>query len=237
MLSMVTTSRSVAAVAVDDDTAAAGVVDDSGRMVGDRGTALVPSVLSDRLEAHPDALRAFRSARHRFIDGERIDMGRLAAELGVDRTSLFRWVGNRDQLLSEVLWSLAVPTLDAADRAVGASGSARIVGVLSHFVADLIDASYFRVFLTREPSRALRLLTTTDSDVQRRFIAVVTGLIDDEVGSGGFDPAPLSTHELASLLVRISESFTYADLISGEPPSADRARAAFEYILRPTTTA
>lgn len=181
-------------------------------------------------------LDAFRLARHRFIDGERIDMGRLAAELGVDRTSLFRWVGNRDRLLSEVLWSLAVPTLDAADRAVHATGAARIVGVFDHFVTDLIEAPYFRTFLTREPTRALRLLTTTDSDVQRRFIAAVTRLVQDEVAAGRFDPAPLSAHELAALLVRISESFTYSDLISGEPPSAERAHAAFEYVLRPTTT-
>jgi hypothetical protein len=163
-------------------------------------------------------------------------MGRLATDLGVDRTSLFRWVGNRDQLLSEVLWSLAVPTLDAADRAVTATGAARLVGVLSHFVADLIEAPYFRVFLTREPSRALRLLTTTDSDVQRRFIAVVTALVDEESAAARFSPAPLSSRELASLLVRISESFTYADLISGEPPSAERARATFEYVLRPASS-
>ncbi|WIB68994.1 QsdR family transcriptional regulator [Curtobacterium sp. MCBD17_035] len=202
--------------------------------LGQHGTALVPSTLSARLEAHPDALRAFRSARHRFVDGERIDMGRLAAELGVDRTSLFRWVGNRDQLLSEVLWSLAVPTLDAADRAVTTTGAARIVGVLTRFTADLIEAPYFRVFLTREPSRALRLLTTTDSDVQRRLVAVVATLIDEESSAARFDPAPLSAREVASLLVRISESFSYADLISGEPPDADRARAAFEYVLRPS---
>ncbi|PZE76735.1 hypothetical protein DEI82_05875 [Curtobacterium sp. MCBD17_019] len=168
------------------------------------------------------------------MDGERIDMGRLAAELGVDRTSLFRWVGNRDQLLSEVLWSLAVPTLDAADRAVTTTGAARIVGVLTRFTADLIEAPYFRVFLTREPSRALRLLTTTDSDVQRRLVAVVATLIDEESAAARFDPAPLSAREVASLLVRISESFSYADLISGEPPDADRARAAFEYVLRPS---
>jgi hypothetical protein len=208
--------------------------------LGQHATALVPSALADRLRAatpdddaaRPDALRAFRTARHRFISGERIDMGRLATELGVDRTSLFRWVGNRDQLLSEVLWSLAVPTLDAADQAVTATGAQRIVGVLSHFVDDLIAAPYFRVFLNREPSRALRLLTTTDSDVQRRYVAVMTLLVDEEHAAGRFDPAPLSARELASLLVRISESFTYADLITGEPPDADRARVAFEYVLR-----
>ena len=48
------------------------------------------------------ALRAFREARHTFIDGSRIDMGTLAASLGVDRPSQFRVVGNRDPHLSEV---------------------------------------------------------------------------------------------------------------------------------------
>lgn len=179
------------------------------------------------------ALRAFREARHTFIAGARIDMGTLATTLGVDRTSLFRWVGNRDRLLSEVLWSLAVPTLDAAEADAAASGAARIVDVLDRFTADLIRAPYFRTFLTREPARALRLLTTTESDVQSRFVARVTALVAAEQDDGSFDPAPLSAEELARLLVRISESFTYADLISGETPDPVRARATFEYVLRP----
>lgn len=182
------------------------------------------------------ALRAFREARHTFIAGSRIDMGALAASLGVDRTSLFRWVGNRDRLHSEILWSLAVPTLDGAARAAdaaGAVGAARVVDVLDRFTADLIEAPYFRSFLTREPARALRLLTTTDSDVQSRFVGRVTALIEHEQSSGTFDPGPLSAEELARLLVRISESFTYAEFISGETPNPERARAAFEYVLRP----
>jgi len=205
----------------------------SGQPLGALGSALVPSALATRLEAHPDAQRAFRTARHTFIAGSRIDMQALATSLGVDRTSLFRWVGNRDQLLSEILWSLAVPTLDAAGRDAARSGAGRIVDVLDHFTADLIEAPYFRVFLTREPARALRLLTTTDSDVQRRFVAVITALVATEQESGALDPAPLSAEELARLLVRISESFTYADLISGDRPDPERARAAFEYVLRP----
>ncbi|MBT2500925.1 QsdR family transcriptional regulator [Curtobacterium sp. ISL-83] len=179
------------------------------------------------------ALRAFREARHTFIAGSRIDMGALATELGVDRTSLFRWVGNRDRLLSEILWSLAVPTLDAARQAASPAGARRIVDVLDRFTADLIRAPYFRAFLTREPARALRLLTTSDSDVQSRLVAEVTDLVAAEQASGAFDPAPLSAEELARLLVRISESFTYADLISGERPDPARARAAYEYVLRP----
>lgn len=199
------------------------------------GTAVAPSRLSERLEdgTHPDAVRAFRLARETFIAGERIDMGGLAARLGVDRTSLFRWVGNRDALLSEVLWSLAVPTLEQADAAShGRSGSDRVSAILTSFAHDLITADYFRAFLRREPARALRLMTTNESQIQRRYVAVVEQLVRDELGDRPFgrDIAPA---DLAYLLVRVSESFTYADLITGDAPSAERARAAFDLVLRP----
>ena len=196
---------------------------------------LAPSWLSQRLEdgEHADAVRAFVAARATFIEGARIDMGRLATKLGVDRTSLFRWVGNRDALLSEVLWSLAVPTLEQAEAATrDTEGAARVAGVLTHFAGDLITADYFRGFLQREPARALRLLTTKESEIQRRYVAVVEALVRQELGEQPFGRA-VSAQDLAYLLVRISESFTYADLLNGDRPSADRARAAFELVLRP----
>jgi hypothetical protein len=203
--------------------------------LGSHGTELVPSALSMRLDTHPDATRAFLEARHRFIAGERIDMGALATTFGVDRTSLFRWVGNRDQLLAEVLWSLAVPTFDAADAAVAARGADRVEAVLTRFVADLIGAAYFRDWITREPSRALRILTTAASPVHRRFVAVTETLLAEEITDGRM-ATPLPVHDLATVLVRVAESFTYADLIAGESPDADRAAAALALVLAPTRT-
>jgi len=198
------------------------------------GIDAAPSWLSERLAAgeHPDAAKAFAAAREIFLAGQRIDMGGLATSLGVDRTSLFRWVGNRDALLSEVLWSLAVPTLLQAERATHElSGGARVAGILTHFVDDLITADYFRHFLRREPARALRLLTTKESQIQRRYVATADWLVRRELGAtplgGAITPA-----ELAYLLVRLSESFTYADLISGDTPSSDRAEVAFRLMLR-----
>lgn len=193
----------------------------------------IPSELSRRLASgrHTDTVRSFVQARRTFLLGERVDMNELAAQLGVDRTSLFRWLGNRDALLSEVLWSLAEPTLTRIERATPATGAARITTVLGDFVATLIEASSFQGFLKREPTRALRVLTTKDSQVQLRYIAVVEAMLVAEKTAGRmtFD---LPVHDLAYLLVRISESFTYADLITGERPSAERARAAFGYVLR-----
>ena len=204
--------------------------------LGSLGTRMVPSPLSERLAAHADAERAFRLARHRFIEGERIDMGALAAELGVDRTSLFRWVGNRDALLAEVLWSLAVPTFDSAAAAVHAAGADRVEGVLTRFVADLIGADYFRSWITREPGRALRILTTRQSPVHRRFVAITETLLQEELDAGRM-ATPLPVHDLATVLVRVAESFTYSDLIAGETPSAERAAGALALVLAPTRLA
>ncbi|WP_402466076.1 QsdR family transcriptional regulator [Isoptericola aurantiacus] len=215
------------------------------------GLRAAPTRLSARLApgVHPDALRAFEQARETFVSGRRIDMGGLAAELGVDRTSVFRWVGNRDALLCEVLWSLAVPTLvlaehaaadsvitDAAgtahdDAAAPAGGATYVAVLLTQFATDLIQADYFRTFLDREPTRALRLMTTTAAPIQRRYVATVEHLVRRHLGPAPFDGA-IEAHALAYLLVRVSESFTYADLIAGEPPSPQAAGAAFRHLLR-----
>ena len=201
--------------------------------LGGLGARLVPSALSERLEAHDDAARAFRAARHRFISGDRIDMSSLAAELGVDRTSLFRWVGNRDALLGEILWSLAVPTFDAADAATHAHGADRVEGALTRFVHDLITADYFRAWITREPSKALRILLGGATPVHRRFVAIVERLLEEEIAADRMS-TPLPPHDLATVLVRVAESYAYADLIAGERPDADRASAAFALVLAPT---
>ena len=92
--------------------------------------------------------------------GRRIEMQELAAELGVNRATLFRWVGGRDDLLGEILWSLAEPALAAAVEASDGHGAQRITGAIGRFAAMVDQADYLREFLRREPERALRILTT-----------------------------------------------------------------------------
>ena len=38
-------------------------------------------------------------------------MSAMAVELGVNRVTLYRWVGSREQLLVELVWALAERTL------------------------------------------------------------------------------------------------------------------------------
>src|SRR4051812_44544571 len=78
-----------------------------------------PTVLEQHLtgnghSAAATPVDAFNAARRTFLRGDRVDMGVLAGELGVGRATLYRWVGDRDQLLGEVMWSVASIGLDQA---------------------------------------------------------------------------------------------------------------------------
>src|SRR3954471_15826903 len=83
----------------------------------------------------PTPLDAFRLARRKFRAAERIDMTALAEELGVNRVTLYRWVGSREQLLVEVVWTLARRALDQAEADVHAPpGAERIAGIVTRFL-------------------------------------------------------------------------------------------------------
>ncbi|MFB7875654.1 QsdR family transcriptional regulator [Nocardia sp. NPDC056064] len=185
----------------------------------------------DDLAARPDAITAFKAARSGFLAGRRLEMKELAEELGVNRATLFRWVGGRDELLAEVIWSVAEPTLRRAVAATDTRGVQRIATVLGDFAQAVNTSDAFRQFLRREPERALRLLTTTAGSVQRRFVAVIAELLTEAVTAGELDP-PLPVPELALLLARITETFIYTDVISGEEPDAAKVVQASLVLLK-----
>jgi AcrR family transcriptional regulator len=178
--------------------------------------------------AEADALRL---ARRKFLAGQRIDMTALASELGVNRVTLYRWVGSRDALMVEVLWSLAAPTLAGADAAVRARGGERIVQVITRFLDAVITNAGMRRWLADEGELAMRLLTRHDTGFQPRLIGAVHGLLQEEADAGRLD-LPADLREVAYVLVRVIESYTYLDLILGERPEAARAEPIVRMLLR-----
>jgi len=183
-------------------------------------------------EPRPDALAAFRLARRAFLAGGRIEMQELAAELGVSRATVFRWVGSRDELLVEVIWSLTQPMLRrAAESASDVTGAARIARIMGAFAEATIESPSFMGFVQREPERALRLLTTKASWFQGRVLEEIESRMQAEVDAGHLD-TPLPVHDLAYLTVRITETFVYADIIAGERPDPAKVRQAVGALLR-----
>lgn len=182
-------------------------------------------------ERRPTALDALRLARRKFLEAERIDMTPLADELGVNRVTLYRWVGSREQLLVEVLWSLGEHTLDLVGESVQEAGAERIVQVVTGFLEVVIANPGMRRFLTEEGELAMRLLTRHDTGFQPRLIDAVHDLLAAEAGAGRLD-LPADLREVAYVIVRLIESYTYLDLITGEQADARRAEPILRMLLR-----
>ncbi|GAA2863459.1 QsdR family transcriptional regulator [Pseudonocardia halophobica] len=179
--------------------------------------------------ARPGALDAFLLARRRFQAGERIDMQALAAELGVNRATVYRWVGSRELLLCEVVWSLTERTLRREPPAADGSGS-RLAAVLSRFVTDTLAHRGMRRFLEEEGECALRLLTLSSGGFQPRLVGLVRELAAAETAAGRL-ASPIPLDDLAYTLVRVIESYVYLRTITGEEPDGTRAARVLQALL------
>ncbi len=169
-------------------------------------TKLQQQLAADSTTRRPTALDAFKLARRSFLDGRRIDMSALADDLGVNRVTLYRWVGAREQLLVEVLWSLAHRTLELADAQVRERGPERIVQIVTRFVAAIIASPGMRRWVGEEGDSAMRLLTRRETDFQRRLIDALETLLHEEAEAGRLS-LPVDLHEVAYVLVRLIESY------------------------------
>ena len=189
--------------------------------------------LAQATTARPTALDAFRQARRTFLGGDRVDMQALARSLGVDRATLYRWVGSREQLLTEILWSLIEPTIRKLRTEAGgsaAAGQSPAAAVITGTVRHVIASPGMRRFLDREGELALRLLTTRATDFETRLTSLVGELVDQEASAGRL-AAAVPQEDLPYVLVRIMESYIYLGLITGQHPDPDRADRVISALL------
>jgi AcrR family transcriptional regulator len=179
----------------------------------------------------PTPLDALRLARERWLVSGRVDMGELAAALGVSRATLYRWVGSRERLLGEVIWTFAQRAMaDAQARATG-SGADYVAAVVEDYLTQSLRFDPVRRFVRQDPEYALRVLASKHSQMQRRSVGATKELLDAQVAAGALEPA-LDTGDLAYLIVRIAESYLYSDVITGGEPEVEKAVTAIHALLR-----
>ena len=175
-------------------------------------------------------LDALRLARRMWLADQRIDMGGLAAELGISRATLYNWVGDRDRLIGEVLWSFAAESIARSREQATGSGPSYLSHVIEHYLTALAGFEPNRRFIARDPELALRVLTGNRTSFQQRLVETLTGMIQEQVDSAGYEP-PLDPATLAYVLVRIGESFIFNDVITGNEPDLTKAAQASRVLL------
>ena len=179
--------------------------------------------------ARPDRYVALAA---RWIhDGRRLDMQGLADDLGVSRVTLFRHVGGREELLSQALWVLTERTLAVAVarwEAERPAGTLHTPGTGRHFNAIVSQSKGLRRLLDEEPALSLRVLTDPRGRVQTGIVARTEALLRRDLAEFGL-VALIEPDALAYALVRLGESFLYADVLAARKPdvaTADRLQQA-----------
>lgn len=186
--------------------------------------------LSSKTRPQASPLEAFKLARKYWLEGKRISLGDLAKELGVSRGTLYRWVGNKDLLLDEIIWSVTKPTLERAVQESSGNGIDYIVEIQRRFNKAILSSRPLQQFVDHDPSYALRILTRDARSAHERTINAVADQLEEQIADG-YLRLPISALEMAILIVRTGESLIYNDIISGRSPAIEQACAVTRILL------
>lgn len=176
-------------------------------------------------------MKAFALARRNFLAGERIDMSALAKDLAINRVTLYRWVGSREQLIVELIWSFTDKTLDWLDSDVDETGSERIIQLACRYMEAINTNNGMNVWLGYDGEYAMKLATSKETDFQARLIDRLEVFLREESDAGRLD-VPADLHEVAFVIVRLIESYVYLDFITGEKPDTAKLKPVLEMLLR-----
>ena len=166
--------------------------------------------------------RIVSTAARWIYEGRRLDMQGLADELGVSRVTLFRRVGSREELISQALWRLTERMLEiAVERweAERPEGELHTPGTIRHINAMVAGSTGLRRLLDDEPALTMRVLTDPRGRVQSGIVALNEELLRRDMEEFGLVTI-IEPSALAYALVRLGESFLYADVQSAAAKTA-----------------
>lgn len=173
---------------------------------------------------------AFRLARKHWLSGRRLSLCELAKELGITRGKLYHWVGNKEWLLDEIIWSVAQPTFEKAIKETPGQGIDHIVEVHRYFMDAALSFKPLQQFLSHDPPYALRILTTDARGARTRIIAAAAAHIKAQADAG-YVKLTTSPEEIAEMLIHTNESLLYHDLLTGREPAVEKACAISRLLL------
>ena len=124
------------------------------------------------------------AATQAYLRGEAVDMSALAAQLGIGRSTLYRLVGNRDDLLEVVLAEATERTFRRAAAGATAEGGVDLVlDVINRFMHAVIDAEPLQALCKREPLVFIRLALLPGT-VEQIAAKLIAEMLQTEVTAG-----------------------------------------------------
>lgn len=109
-----------------------------------------------------------RLARAWFVDARRIELAKLALELGISRATAYRWAGSTEQLIGDVLAGIVTDTFERIRAGSNARGKALVLEVLEGTMRQAHAFEPLRRYLASQPQTGLRLVASKHGPVRAR---------------------------------------------------------------------
>jgi len=156
-------------------------------------------------------------ARATFLADERVDMQTLAADLGIARATLHRWVQTRENLLDRVLAGLTREFFEASRAQAKGEPDEVIAQTVRIIVSTTAQLDSIRGFVRREPELALRLMVGERFGVRRELLVgmrqLLAAVLPDEARElDGF----------AEAMVHVGVALCWPTLVAGDEPSGEQ---------------
>ena len=141
-----------------------------------------------------------------YLHGERIDVQAIAAELGLGRSTIYRWFGTREGLVAAVLNAAYDSLLEPAAARWRGQGGRGLLETFDALNRGLAAAPALRAFVAGEGVRLI-----ADGPVHHHNVRRIVELIEAEVAAGTYAP-PVDPETLGYAIVRLAEAFLLHDV-------------------------
>lgn len=175
---------------------------------------------------------AYRLARRWYLSGRKFDLGHMANELGVNRVTLYRWVGTKERFLVDTTWDLTRLTLEQQWQRHEHHRGARVPLVLTGFAEDMLAWPEVRRFNAENNAFLMNVMTTAEHGFHARFVTHVQHYVQDDVDTGRTAGA-VPVADLAFASVRLVESYMYLPTIDRRDPDLVALGRVLTALLRP----
>lgn len=177
---------------------------------------------------------AVEAATQVYLRGESLDMSALAAELGIGRATLYRWVGNREDLLSAVLAEGTDSMFRAVAKEAQGQGADLVLDCTRRFMTTVVESPALRALTQREPLVFIRLATLPGA-LESRASQLLAEIIERETATGRLH-LTIAPIRLAEAIVRLGNAYLYAHLLGGRPDAQVEPALAVVSLLLSSST-
>ncbi len=152
-------------------------------------------------------------------------MAQIATRLGVGRSTLYRWVGDRDALMDQVIDATTTKLAKSVSRRIRGKGLDRVASAVRVYLEATTRYEPLRSLAQREPQVALHVFMNPDGVFAAHSSAALQQQLQDSL------PDVKVPDDVVEVLNATNLALVWASIAGGYEPHIDRAVSVLRTVV------